>query len=254
MKGGEKVKKLYILFILLLSLATFTGCNDSKIYEDFIYLANKTGTTEYVSIIGFSEQGKIRKEITFPEYIKDIPVLEIGHVNFKNQMGDFESDNLEIIYLTKQFDFPVKDMFYKCPNLKKMIFLPDQEFVFDEYKHLSQAINMNETIRYIHIIGNSSQSEVVVDEDSLYWEANVVFNFNADGKIYFFDFYDGTVIEYIPQSPIRKGYIFLGWYKEKECIHEWNFENEVIPALIFDSKTQKYKYNKTMLYAKWEII
>jgi hypothetical protein len=156
--------------------------------------------------------------------------------------------------LTKQFDFPVKDMFYKCPNLKKMIFLSDQEFVFDEYKHFSQAINTNETIHYIHIFGNSSQNEIVVDEESLYWEANLVYNYNFDGKIYCFDFFDGTIIEETPQNPIRQGCNFLGWYKEKECIHEWNFESEIIPSIVFDSTTQKYSYNKTMLYAKWENI
>lgn len=27
-----------------------------------------------------------------------------------------------------------------------------------------------------------------------------------------------------PPNPTKEGYIFDGWYKEPECVNEWNFE------------------------------
>lgn len=43
-----------------------------------------------------------------------------------------------------------------------------------------------------------------------------------------------------PTDPTRKYFDFLGWYKEEECEHEWNFNNEKI-------------VQNTRLFAKWEI-
>ena len=41
-----------------------------------------------------------------------------------------------------------------------------------------------------------------------------------------------------PSTPIRNGYIFEGWYKEKECINPWVFSIDVVTEDI-------------TLYAKW---
>ena len=41
-----------------------------------------------------------------------------------------------------------------------------------------------------------------------------------------------------PTAPTASGYLFRGWYKEAECINEWDFENDVITET-------------TTLYAKW---
>lgn len=41
-----------------------------------------------------------------------------------------------------------------------------------------------------------------------------------------------------PSNPVDSNYYFYGWYKEKECIHPWNFSSD----LVFDNTT---------LYARW---
>lgn len=41
-----------------------------------------------------------------------------------------------------------------------------------------------------------------------------------------------------PKAPIRDGYEFAGWYRESECINEWNFISSVVHSQI-------------TLYAKW---
>ena len=48
----------------------------------------------------------------------------------------------------------------------------------------------------------------------------------------------GTIISK-PEDPAAGGYTFGGWYKEKECIEEWNFAEDEVKSDI-------------TLYAKWE--
>ena len=77
------------------------------------------------------------------------------------------------------------------------------------------------------------------------------------------DFYDGNqLIDYRVvkkgssveiDDPIKQGYEFIGWYKEPECINEWNFDNDIVPAKIYNSDNE-YQYQETILYAKWENI
>ena len=42
-----------------------------------------------------------------------------------------------------------------------------------------------------------------------------------------------------PEDPVRASYDFVGWYKEEECINEWNFATDVVRK-------------NTRLFAKWE--
>ena len=41
-----------------------------------------------------------------------------------------------------------------------------------------------------------------------------------------------------PEDPTRENYEFEGWYKEKKCLDDWDFENDVANSSV-------------MLYAKW---
>ena len=42
----------------------------------------------------------------------------------------------------------------------------------------------------------------------------------------------------LPQDPVRDGYDFAGWFKEEECLNEWNFDEDIVEEDI-------------TLYAKW---
>ena len=87
----------------------------------------------------------------------------------------------------------------------------------------------------------------------------------VDGKIYWFD--DTSRFITAPQEPVKAGYKFAGWYKEQECINEWDFDNDRVPE-IHTEKIEElgqngysgepinilnsiYYYNETRLYAKW---
>ena len=76
-------------------------------------------------------------------------------------------------------------------------------------------------------------------------KANVSYYLNYDeNNYYYIDYYEnGEKILYIPPIPQRDGYTFGGWFKEAECINQWNFDTD---TLQLSEETQEIK-----LYAQW---
>ena len=77
------------------------------------------------------------------------------------------------------------------------------------------------------------------------------YNDSPNGGYYRIDDYDGEAISFVPPTPSRDGYTFIGWYKESECINEWNFNEDIVPSKEFIEK--EYIYKETTLYAKWKV-
>jgi uncharacterized repeat protein (TIGR02543 family) len=69
------------------------------------------------------------------------------------------------------------------------------------------------------------------------------------------DDYDNEVISFVPKPPVRDGYEFAGWYKERECINKWDFEVDIVPKkeiiATSDDSLVQYVFKETKLYAKW---
>lgn len=119
--------------------------------------------------------------------------------------------------------------------------------------------------------------------------ANVEYhlNYKAEKELFWFDYSETGKVEksYEPvYEPKREGYEFAGWYKEPECINEWNFEtdsfadktdpemitkdydleeiaklsDEEIEKLFIETKAkvlERYESLYTLkLYAKWNLI
>ena len=76
-------------------------------------------------------------------------------------------------------------------------------------------------------------------------KANVSYHLNYDkNSDYYIDYYEsGEKIAYIPPIPQRDGYTFGGWFKEADCINEWDFEEDTI--FLTEEQTDM------KLYAKW---
>ena len=56
------------------------------------------------------------------------------------------------------------------------------------------------------------------------------------------------------KSNLWEGYTFGGWYKEPECINEWDFGTDVLPeerTEINEEGEEEVVYQETKLYAKW---
>ncbi len=86
------------------------------------------------------------------------------------------------------------------------------------------------------------EADRVAGDMTLYakWTANaytVVFNSQSDSRIPSISANYNTLIS-APAVPMRKGYVFGGWYKEAACISPWNFASDTVTGNI-------------TLYAKW---
>lgn len=240
---------------LLGSLFLLSSCS-SKTYNDIFYYSIKSdssnGGQKYIYISKLTKKGEALKTIYIPEYIDGFPVQKVG---FNPIMGSnsFGSDNTERVYLPKT----VKSAKVKTSSTGKIIYLSSE--ANDDRKSFCNP--------YFEIYANFNPTQAEV---SLNTYANVVYFYNYDNSpndgIYLLDDYDNELILYPPQSfPVRSGYVFAGWYKEKECVNRWNFETNVVPPKQYvefedvGSNGEPYTATNqvlvmTQLFAKWEKI
>ena len=75
-------------------------------------------------------------------------------------------------------------------------------------------------------------------------KADVSYYLNYDeNNYYYIDYYEnGEKILYIPPEPQKDGYMFGGWFKEADCVNQWNFDVDTLQI----TEEQDIK-----LYAKW---
>ncbi len=95
------------------------------------------------------------------------------------------------------------------------------------------------------------------DEMRLLQKANVLFcynNANATNEYFIVDNKDGAYLINKPYfEPVLEGYTFMGWYKEPECVNEWDFETDKTPELQYD-ENEELIFVETKLYAKWVAV
>ena len=94
-----------------------------------------------------------------------------------------------------------------------------------------------------------SKDFVEDSQDNLYVYANIIY-YNDNNTVYYIDYSASNKIEKLPDEPVREGYKFLGWYKEPDCINEWNFDEDNLNEIINLEYSVQFNVNK--LYAKWE--
>ena len=254
------MKKL--LFIFSFILIIFSKSCEVRNYDfiesgDFIYEIvtpknDEVDREPFVRIMGLSETGKEKEIIIVPQFIDGIEVKEIGRKSPLNIGGIWESEKFKKVYIpflpnTVWNVFNYSDI----PNLDGIM------IIVNEIPH-DNTIKPDVFITsYHHVIGDLSDNiplKFIGGAVGCYC-ANVSYLYNYDEApncgYYWIDNYDyGNIISYIPENPIREGYKFDGWYKESECINEWDFENDKLPIRIRDENNSTI-YQETRLYAKW---
>ena len=253
--------KKILLVILLWSFSMLVGCSiygekEEVIFGDLIYLHIKTNSDEYYSVIGLSEEGKLKSRITIPAEVNGLSVKKIGFLRSKTRVGSITSDKLEIIYLEKYIEFAHTDFFIDCPNLEKIICLEFEDKFEEFYDYREQYVKHNlnkenEQIRCLPIYVYPSKDFVEDSQDNLYVYANIIYYIDKE-NVYYIDYYDNGKIEDFPLEPLREGYKFVGWYKEPECINKWDLNNDNLNEIINGEFVTQFYVNK--LYAKWEIV
>lgn len=242
--------------ILAFGVVTLCGCTPIECnfperpepyeYGDFIYehwYENQEEFKEYehISIIGLTEQGKTKKELLIPEEINGAPVKYLGYRLYLNIIGELFSSNTEKLFLTKTYGSH-EWFFYTSGH----IYATEAEIYYNlrgvNYRKIRLA--EREWKRLIEMDFPLSE----VDKDLC---VNVIY-YKNDGsdKISFVDDYDGGKITFMPPEPKREGYEFAGWYREEECINEWNFAVDEVPEKEY-GEDGEYKLKETSLFARW---
>lgn len=249
-----KNKIITLFFILLSFITVLCSCSDpleSKVNGDFLYNGVQDSMNKpCVTIIGLSEKGQQKETIVIPTKLNGNLVKAFGKSFAYRNAGRIESENLKNLYIHNQIErVIVNDYFCKLRNVKVYCGYDSEKLDILGY-HFSLCgtiyVSKEECDKYIGPI----EEEDELNNRIIY--ANVIYYLNYDRKTTFFvDDCDGTVVNVIPPDPTRKGYLFKGWYKEQECINQWDFENDIVPLKEYD-ENGKYVLKETKIYAKWE--
>ncbi len=250
-----------ILTIILIAIS-LSGCKGWERYNAnidplkitkeengfFYYLVDKDGNPEGKNhppaaaiILGLMSEGKEREELVIPETLGGYPVRYIGY--YYQTIGS----------RTRYYGM-------KCKNIKKIIINHDCYLLDGGIKQFDgdMIINANvyitgnmyrnyessEMIDGKYIAANNIQINVELEEYYdfnlfCYEQANDIKYEAMGGNLRTFHTIvrDGCYLN-LPQDPVRDGYNFAGWFKEEECLNEWNFDGDIVEEDI-------------TLYAKW---
>lgn len=235
------------------SLGLLAGCSTLKEdylpeYESgFFKFAVRTlnDGTKKAYLTGLTEPGKEQTELIYPEEIGGIPVYGLGYTRKvfmgSEQVGSFSSETLQKFYFptVPKEKNPFIDLpCYTVEWLSGVNYATEGTIVsFGIYRNVFPTGNIKNNPLYHRL-------------------ANVTYFYNysysPNDGYYWVDSYDESVIAFIPPKPQRNGYIFDGWYKESECINEWNFDTDITGKELVINETSNYtQYDGICLYAKW---
>ena len=237
-----------ILAVMTLVVGLFSGCSRDEEWGYFtIEFNNERGTAR---ITGLTKLGQQQRFLVIPEEIDGVKVYTIGErppLQMWSSIGyaDFCSDKLEKIYIPISI-YILGGSFRNSPNLEKAIIITN-EFIRGS---VSPAKIYYSNMQYLSFSAHSQEYNGRADVSYFY-------NYETEENYgyYWIDDWDyGSKIEFIPPEPEREGYTFGGWYKEPECINEWDFKTDVLPeerTEINEDGEEEVVYQETKLYAKW---
>lgn len=282
-KVFRKIFEAFLIICLagfvLFMVTSIGNCANDYFYGDFEYkIENKN-----IYITGLSGEGKEKKEILLISTIsgKKVDYYKTPYVIWGDRRISFVSDRLKKVYVP----YDVADrifnscLFDHCSKMEKLIintsiiddalhfgvdrYYPSQ--VFDNYfadkvweDKITDNVGGSEELPEEAYTAKSRRD---YDSEDLLLPANVSYYLNyenaANGGLYFIDDYDNEIISYKVTAPNRDGYEFGGWYKEPECVNEWNFKTDLVYKPLNEKgryeadENGKLIYSVTNLYAKW---
>lgn len=255
------LKVLVLVLLMCFGLSFLIGCSCSKLSDGyFTYMHLEDGK---VGLTGLTKSGQKQEVLVIPQYIKGKEVISFddtrpGYLKSKNK---WQSSKLKKIFIP--------------------FMISSKHNPFEECEALTRTIHVQIPIKAIILLGGAGIdanknyiSRIFTPPTHLFnftsnslRPANISYMWNYEGSkdinegYYWIDDEDyGTKISFIPSTPKREGYVFDGWYKEAECVNEWNFETDTLPQAILEDFTNEFeitakypKLQKTVLYAKWSL-
>ena len=248
------VKISVALLLAALCIFIFTGSTCLSDPKPLPYERREVGDfivrfyDDYCEIEGTTEQGNSQRFLVIPEYIEGVKVRSLGYTSLLDNLvlSSLGGETLEKIY----FEAEIEDTYYWIESIThaKKIMYPS----INVSKNVANVMvyyprTAYESVYGVHVYGFTRS------------RANISYWYNYDsaenGGYYWVDDCDyGGIIEFIPPDPEREGYVFGGWYKEPECINEWDFETDTLPEEITEineNGEEEVVYQETILYAKW---
>ena len=246
------MKRLVAVLICCTFFSCLTGCSsgeqNKKVIDENFYCKVIDGNN--IAIGGlktYPESGVV----FFPEQIEDYTVSKLG---FASGFGFGGNGYLDAIKIEEEEVITIIKRCYLPHTIKE---------VKSDYTKLARDLKFfycGEVIDLICLDAEHRNMEIYVPAEKYdlfknvlsaqYFrgsllKANVSYYLNYDeNNYYYIDYYEnGEKILYIPPIPQRDGYTFGGWFKEAECINQWNFDND---TLQISEETQEIK-----LYAQW---
>ena len=241
------MKRLFTMLLSITMLCCFAGCDSNWLNND---VDDENFYCEYIdennvaigSLRTYPESGAV----FFPEKIKNYTVSKLG---FSSGLGfggngyfhSFTGDSAVI----KRCYFPhtIKEIYsgymYLLTSSPKIFYCGEIIDLDRFYSDKGEDI-------YVPAEKYSLFEEVLSEyfKGSLL-KANVSYYLNyAENNYYYIDYYEnGEKILFVPPEPQRDGYSFGGWFKEADCINQWNFD--------FDTLQITDEEQEVKLYAKW---
>lgn len=210
------------------------------------------GGEQKAYIIGLTKSGLEQTVLVYPEEIEGVPVYGIGYdiqlINGTQPVGNMRSEKLEKFYF---------------PNMPQETAVGNVEISFYNGRMVYWNLYQDNLSNRVYggnagaIFGyNYIENKCWVKDYRPRFIGNVSYLYNYDGAendgYYWVDSYDESVITFIPPEPQRDGYRFDGWYKETECINEWDFVTDKTGKEIIIEEDRVYDtYEGVYLYAKW---
>ena len=241
-----------------------TSCKTTNVekktyeYGDFKFKILKN--SDDFTIVGLTEEGKTKETLVLPTIVEGRKVTTIGYLEdypFDDGTGlwtvDFSGATFKNFYvhsLLKKCDHKVGSKIRNATN--------QGNFYYPSFLE-SDATGIL-CLEFDNGFTTEKAKKDLLEETptallpKYYQSVNVIYYMNDDtDNAFFVDDCDGTTVNVIPPDPYRTGYEFAGWYKEKECINSFDFENDIIPNKEYDEENN-YILKENNIYAKWEVI
>ena len=212
------------------------------------------------SVVGLVNETE-NNVLYIPSHFKGKPILEVG---YEYQLGMFSKKWYSITGIQEAVYYPytLQDNMNNCKVLAKRSFKIPSVYLFSSGEGATFSTILFERKegyekwigypeKYYNIRYYSDYTKTTAIPNTIY-----LFNYEeAPNGNYFFinDFERGGLIEDTPYEPIREGYVFIGWYKEPECINKWDFEKDTLPEPEYKEDGELI-FVETTLYAGWEEI
>lgn len=243
-------KKSIIPYILLISMLC-SGCKTTTIQTtlyDATFVA-KVLNGEEVAVGTLSGTGiKENKSAYFiPERIDKYLVVQMGYESglIGRGNGTFSQSSDSVRVDTLYAPYTIRSIYdgylmWAGENFKLMYCGDVVDLSIIDQKN-------DEVLFYVPRVRYQEFDEVFSGDKSYLRMANVVYDLNYDEhSFYYVDYVEmEDKIKNTPLSPVREGYQFDGWYKEKECIIKFDFASDSVSV---------NENGEMRLYAKWKSL